>query len=351
VFGSVALLASVAVAVAVASGLMITLGRATESLAGGALVGLWMLRNHVRTALFARRITSAATLSDVTYTAVGVALVGLFLWLDRDSERVTGVLGALAVANLVAICVALRALGSRIRVSFAPRVWRRYGRIRSDIAWSLIGATTWNVQSQALTFLVAATAGPAAYAPIAAGLLLFTPLRPAVNAFINVFRADFVSALGEGNYRRLKVTLYGVCGVIALACAAVAAGIWLAWPFLDAHIFAGKFDHASMPLIVTLSGFTAVIYLTYNLPLALIQAAGQFRPVALATTYGALVGLCAVSILLNVTSVAWSLAGLVAGEAVCGIYLSIAAFLLLRRRTALKWRTATSINAVAEMRT
>ena len=38
------------------------------------------------------------------------------------------------------------------------------------------------------------------------------------------------------------------------------------------------------------------------------------------------------SILLAVTSVAWSLAGFIAGEAVCGIYLWIAAQRILRER-------------------
>ena len=51
---------------------------------------------------------------------------------------------------------------------------------------------------------------------------------------------------------------------------------------------------------------------------------------ALATTFGGIVGLATVSVLLNVTSVAWSLAGVVAGEAVCGIYLWIAARRILR---------------------
>jgi len=350
VFGSVSVVFAGLIGVMVSFGLFVTLGHGIEAAAGGAFVGLWMLRFHIRIAMFARRATGAVTLSDISYTTSGVALVAAALWLDQEGERVTSVLAALAVANVIAIGVALRALRLRIRVSLRTAVWRRYRRIWSDISWSLFGATTWSIQSQGIMFLVAAIAGPAAYAPIAAGYVLFNPVRQALIAFLNVFRADFVAALTEGRYRRLNVTVYSVCALILLSCAATGAAIWLTWPYLDAHILAGKFDHAAMPLVVTLCGITAAIYLTYNVPLALIQAAGHFKPVALATTFGGLAGLCTVSILLSVTTVAWSILGVVAGEAVCSIYLWIAARRILRQHTAPAWKAAVRVGGVAEAR-
>lgn len=346
-FGSIAMLYASVIGILVALGLFLTLGHDVEAVMGGAFVGLWMLRNHVRTSLFARRLMRAATLADVSYTASGIVFVAAALWLDREGERVTSVLGALAGAHLVAIGIAMRAL-PRVRLSLRASVWRRYRKLRSDVAWSLFGTTTWNVQSQGLAFLTAALAGPAAYAPVAAGFVLFNPVRQGVIAFINVFRADFVSALGEGNYRRIRVTVAAFCALILASCAAAGLAIYLAWPNLDAHIFTGKFDHASLPLIVTLCGLTAAIYLTYSVPLTLVQAAGQFRPVALATTCGAVVGLCSVTVLLHTTTVAWSVLGVLAGEAVCGVYLSIAAWRILRRHTAPAWQGA---GAVAGART
>jgi O-antigen/teichoic acid export membrane protein len=345
-FGSIALLLSSAFAVVAAAGLLLTIRDVEESLAAGALTGLWTLRNHIRTVMLARHMAPAATVSDVSYTISGVGFIALAIFLNADGAQATSALWGLAAANLLAILVALRSLGRPIRVSFRRSVWRRYRAIWMDVAWSLFGTTTWNIQSQALTFLVAAIAGPAAYAPVAAGMLLFTPLRPAVNAFVNVFRADFVRALTQGRFRDLNLTLHAVCGVIVLACVAVGAGIWLIWPLLEAHVFAGKFTGASMPLIVALSGLSAVTYLTYNVPLALIQAAGHFKPVALATTLGGIVGLCATSLLLHVSTVAWSLAGVVAGEMACGIYLWISAQGILRQRTAPAWQPA-----AAEVRT
>ena len=221
------------------------------------------------------------------------------------------------------------------------------------MAWSLVGVVTWSIQSQALLVLVAAIAGPAAYAPVAAGVVLLSPLRPAIWALINVVRPKFAVALAEGRIRQVSLILYSLCAIVALSCLAAGAIIWLGWAYLEAHIFDGKFSDAQMPLIVGLSGLSAFVYLTYNVPLALIHAAGQYKPAALATTFGAAVGLTSVAILLNVASVPWSLAGMVAGEAVCGLYLWVAAIGILRRRTAPAWRKPdpAPINAVAEMRT
>lgn len=330
--GSIALVISAGIAIIVAAGLWFATGQVAEAIAGGAFSGLWTLRNHVRSVMFARHAMISATLSDVSYTVTGVVSVGGVLLLLPDFPQLTGVLLALTAANIVGVLVALRAIGRPPRVSFRRNVWRRYRAIWSDVAWSLVGTTTWAVQGQALVFLVAAIVGPAAYAPLAVGMVLFTPLRPAISAFINVFRPDFGAALAQGQLDRLRTTMRSIVALIILACVAVGGAIWLAWPLLETHLFADKFDNAPMPLIVALSGIAVATFSAYNVPLALVQGAGEFRPVALATTYGAIVGLVSVSILLAVTSVAWSLAGFIAGEAVCGIYLWISAQRILRER-------------------
>ena len=333
IFGSVALAISAGIAIVVAAGLWFATGQMMEGIAGGAFSGWWTLRNHVRCVMFARHAIAAATMSDFSYAMSGIVLVSGVLLLPSELPRLTGVLLALAAANIVAIFVALRAPGRHARVSFRRSIWRRYRAIWHDVAWSLFGTTTWAIQGQGLMFLVAAIVGPAAYAPLAVGVVLFTPLRPAISAFINVFRPDFGTSLARGQLGRLRLMMLSVTAAIALSCIAVGGAIWLGWPLLETYLFAGKFDDAPMPLIVALSGIAAATYFTYNVPLALVQGAGEFRPVALATTLGASVGLTSVAILLAVTSVAWSLAGFIAGEATCGLYLWISAHRILREHT------------------
>jgi len=297
VFGSVALVVSAAMGTAIGLGLWFVIGHAAAAFAAGAFVGLWTLRHHVRFAIFARHRIAAATASDFSYAASGIVFVIAALGMRAHISPVTGVLLALAGANLLAIIVAFRVLCVRPRVTFRRSVWRRYGAIRSDVAWSLVGVVTWSIQSQALLVLVAAIAGPAAYAPVAAGMVLLSPLRPAIWALINVARPKFAVALADGKTRQVSMILCSLCAIVALSCLAAGAVIWLGWAYLEAHIFDGKFSDAQMPLIVGLSGLSALIYLTYNVPLALIHAAGQYKPAALATTFGAVVGLTSVAIL------------------------------------------------------
>jgi O-antigen/teichoic acid export membrane protein len=298
--------------------------------------------------MFARHATAAATLSDFSYSAAGIFLVGALLWVGQLSA-VANVLAALALANLVGICVGLRSSYWRIRLSFRRSVFERYRGMWSDVAWSLFGTTTWNIQGQGLMFVVASVVGPAAYAPIAAAGVLFSPLRPAMSAFVNVFRPDFVKALAERRALHLVIVISGVCVAVICACIAMGAVIWILWPYLDGHIFGAKFADSAMPLIVTLSAIGAVIYLTYTVPLTLVQAAGEFRAVAVATIIGSIVGLGCIAVSLANGAVPWSLAGAAAGELACGIYLSISAYRILRATTCAREPAVKSVAAM-EMR-
>ncbi len=254
----------------------------------------------------------------------GATLIAGALLLLPDVPRVTAVLLALTLANVAAIWVALQSIG-RPRVSFHADVWHRYRAIWRDVSWSLLGAATWNVQSQGLTFLVASIGGPNAYAPIAAAVVLFSPLRPAISAIFNVFRPNFAAALASGRYRRVIVTMYSLCGLIVLACIAGGLVIWAGWPLFQIYIFAGKFNGATMPLIVVPD--RPLGRDLFDLQRAAPGHSGrrqvqadrgrhqlrQYRQPGEAY------------VLLTTAGVAWSLAGLVAGEAVCAAYLWFAA--------------------------
>jgi O-antigen/teichoic acid export membrane protein len=330
VFGSVALVVCGVAAVMVTAGLALTIRNLAEAGAGGLFTGLWTLRNHLRNTMFARQAMSTGTLSDLCYAAAGIMLIVGLWWFRADALNATVVLLVLACANVIGIAVALLAAGRRIRISFRPGVRRLYRSVWPDIGWSLIWVTTWNIQGQGLMFLVAAIVGPAAYAPIAAGLVLFGPLRTGLGALINVIRPEFSSDLAANRHSRVRFTLFGAFGLVVAVCLALGAFIWLGWPVLTAHIYGEKFAGAAMPLIVTLAWINALVYVSYHVPLALVQAAREFKAVAISTTIGGIVGISLVTLLLEVSSVAWSLAGAAAGEAAALVYIWIAAVRILK---------------------
>src|SRR6185369_5511054 len=140
-------------------GLWVTIGSPGEAWAGGAFVGLWTIRNHLRNVLFARGAMNVTMMADFSY-AVGGSLLNLMLYLLRpELIQATTVLVVLAVANLLGIAVALVPTRRRLRFSLGRSVRRRYRSVWRDIGWSLIWVTTWNIQGQGLMFLVAAIVG------------------------------------------------------------------------------------------------------------------------------------------------------------------------------------------------
>jgi O-antigen/teichoic acid export membrane protein len=334
VFGSVALAVCAAMAVMAAAGLALTIGVSGEALAGGALVGLWALRNHVRSSLFARRAMAAAALCDLSYVAAGAVLVAAFIGLGGGLPQATGVLAMMAAAHLIAMAVALARRRRPPRVSLRRSVRRRYAAIWPEITWSLVWVTSWNVQGQGLMFLVAAVAGPAAYAPVAAGVVLFGPLRTAVGALVNVLRPEFAAGLAAGHLRQVRLTLWMTSALILLAALVFGGGIRLTWGLLAAHVYGETFAEAGMPLVVTLAFVLALVSLCYHVPLALVQAAREFRAVAIATTTGGALGIALVAVILSQASVAWSLAGATAGEVASLVCLWFAALRVLRQARA-----------------
>jgi O-antigen/teichoic acid export membrane protein len=329
VFGSFAVLVTLTMAAIVAAGLWFTVRQAGVSAAGGAFVGLWTLRNHLRASLFARRAMVSVTLSDISYSASSVAMVGALFFLQSGAPQVSSILSILALANAIAITVALKGRSAPIRVSLRRGVRNHYRALWPDIYWSLIGVTTWSIQGQAPMFLVAAIVGAAGYAPIAAGMVLFNPLRTALGAFVNVVRPEFSADLAQGRYQRAKMTLLSSSAIILSCCLAFGTAVWLSWGVLSAGIYGDKFRDASMPLIVALAGVSALVYLSYHVPLSLVYAARGFKTVAITTTLGAVVGLVSTVMVLLVSGVSWSLAGVAAGEMVCWLCLWSAAMRVL----------------------
>lgn len=343
--GSIVLVFALLAGTALAIGSVVAIDDLQIALAAGSFVGLWVVRNHLRIVLMTVRKTTAATLSDVCYAISGTVLgIPVVLFAGAAWSAAPALL-SLTVANLLGIAVALYALGPRLRVSARRRIVARYRMTLPQVTWSVVGTTAWNIQGQALTFIVAAFAGSAAYAPIGAAVLLFAPLRTALTAFMNVFRPELVIALAERRVQWLRVAALVVSVIVVIAFLGIGFAIWLSWPLLDRHVFAGKFDGASLPLIVALAGLSAMISSAYNISLTLLQAAGAFRAIAVATWLGAIVGFVSVCALMSAAPIAWSIAGMAMGEAACGIYLWFAVRRLLKgndfgpKRQSLKFAT------------
>ncbi len=316
-FGSVALAVSVLLAVIVALVLAAFSAPVATITPASLFVGAWTLRNHLRLMAYASGHPFVATVSDAVFSITGLGSVAILLFVTHGSPDLPVLVWTLAGANVVACLAAVTQRSAPLRVSLRRSVRARYFKTWRDIAWSLFGVTTWNIQGQALTFLVAATHGVTAFAPIAAGIVVFRPFNTMVTAGINVLRPRLASDMARGRQADALRTLLISMAIALTASAIYCTALWLAWPLLDRHVFAGRFPKGTMETIMPLVAVTMTVALSYHVPMSVVQAGRGFRSFALATTLGGLVGVVAISVILWFADTKWSLIGVLLGEMVC----------------------------------
>jgi O-antigen/teichoic acid export membrane protein len=305
-FGSAALV--VALLMAVGTGILMHLLGDPSGLAAGCFVGAWSLRSHMRTAFFARRQQVTVSISDAAFTVAGTLLAGLAVWMGKDVLQ--SVFYALAAANVIGIAMLVRLARRTLRVSFRMPTRRRYVKLWRQLCWSAFSATTTNIQGQCLALLVAGIAGPAAYAPLAAVLVLFAPLRIISLAFVNMTQPELAKLMSRNETRRVWAqakmwSLVMGAGGLVYGCAIL---------FLLPMIRSQALQDASVGFIGLFVIANFVPIMLYIMPRIVLEILGDFRIVAFITTGGAIVGLALIAILLAIASPPWALLGSAVSE-------------------------------------
>ena len=301
-FGSAALALSVIIAVIVATILQLWIGFAAAS--GGLFVGFWSLRSHLRTAMFARSRQRAVAAGDFSFAAGGATLTGLLL-LSGARDLLQDAFFVLALANVLAIVVTIGAAKIVVRISFRRGTRRRYVRQWRQLGWSTISVSMANLQGQGMALLVAGIAGPAAYAPIAAALLLFVPLRLVGATLVNMMQPVLAAHLAEGVTG--KVWHQAVCWTAILVSAGLiyGASVMVMLPLMRIHAFEG----APIHVLGYFAWAIQIVCLLYAMPRCFLEAAKAFRALAIINICSAAVGMTVVAVALYVAQPAWALAG------------------------------------------
>ncbi|MER8752992.1 hypothetical protein NKH57_27750 [Mesorhizobium sp. M1050] len=305
-FGSAALI--VALLMAVGTAILMHLLGDPNGIAAGCFVGAWSLRSHMRTAFFARRQQVVVSISDAAFTMIGTLLTGLTIWLAQEPLQM--VFYALAVANLFGIFVLVRLARRTLRVSFRMPTRRRYIRLWHQLRWSAFSATTTNIQGQCLALLVAGIAGPAAYAPLAAVLVLFAPLRIISLAFVNMTQPELARLMR--NHETGRVWAQAKIWAIVMGLGGLVYGCAIL--FVLPTIKSQALQDASVGFIGFFVIANFVPIMLYIMPRIVLEILGDFRIVAFTTMGGAVVGLVLIAILLAVASPPWALVGSAVSE-------------------------------------
>lgn len=280
---------------------------------GAALVALWSLRFHVRSVGYARGRPGAVMLGDAAFAVSGaLASAGaIFLF----SDRLAAVLLALAFANAAGIAAVALACGAWPRVDGSRRARIFYLRLARRLAWSLSSVTTTILQGQGVAFLVVALAGTQGYAPIAAMLNLFAPLRIFAMSLSNLLQPEIARLVAAGDdegWRRLR----GVWTLRALVIALVYGDLgFLVVP----HVHLRSLQDQPVMVVAVFAWALYAMVLAYLMPRFLLESRMRYRDVAQITVVAAAVTLIATLALLRVASPSYAILGGVLGETVAAV--------------------------------
>jgi O-antigen/teichoic acid export membrane protein len=306
-FGSAALALSAIIAMIVATILQIWIGFAAAS--GGLFVGFWSLRSHLRTALFARGRQRAVAAGDLSFAVGGSCLTGLLL-LTGPQDILQGAFLVLALANALAIILTAVVAKMVVRVSFRRRTRHRYVRLWRQLGWSTISVSMANLQGQGMALLVAGIAGPAAYAPIAAALLLFVPLRLVGATLVNMMQPILAAHLAEGMTSKVWHQAIVWTAIIVSGGLVYGAAVMTSLPLMQINAFQG----APIHVLGYFAWAIQIVCLMYAMPRCFLEVAKAFRALAIINIVSAVVGMTIVTIVLYIAPPAWALAGAFVSE-------------------------------------
>ncbi len=300
-------------------------------LAFSAFVAMYSARQYSRSFGYARLSPQVALGGDLAYVGMSLLLLGTSVAAGFPLSLPV-VLGALALGNLFAIALEFHLLSQGQVRLLRRRSLKRYAMIWKQSRWALIGAVTTLIASQAHSFLVSIFSGPAAYAPLAAGFVLFGPIRIGLQSWLSVMRPEMAVAIARRD--RASMRRIQRMSVTAMLSGMVAFGLllWVFWHPIERFLYASRYGDQPMGWIV--AGWCVVTFFTASMvtPSGMLQSLKAFRVLAMGTVYSSMLSLAAVALLLSLGGPAFSILGVLMAEAFLAAYLIVAVHREVRSR-------------------
>lgn len=295
-----------------AAGCALLLGASDAAVPAGLFGTASTLRWNRRGVAFAELRPDLALRSDLGYAVglIGPALLVLFI-----DDALGLVMWGLALAGLIGWAVALPPSGARTALTLSGygAVWRDKSR------WTLLGVVTTDATANAHAYLVTAIAGPAAFALMAAAMLPFRPVGVMSSALVQYERPRLARAIAAGSLELARAKAAGLRRALLATWSAgslIALLLLLPGTGLSGLIFPPEYDPIGLALASLMWCSVWLLRALREAPSALLQGAGAFRPLALASCVSALVSVLGVLGLLLISDPITSMFGLIAAEVV-----------------------------------
>ncbi len=292
-------------------------------------VAVYAARQYSRSVGYTHMRPLVTAGGDMTYVVAGSLLIALMALFMRPLP-VGYVLLGLAGGNLVAMLFERSRIESPARALLQLAPCGHYGRVWKASKWALAGSLTTLFLMQAHSLIITATNGADAFAPLAAGAVLFGPVRVALLTWQNMVKPELAVQLAAGELprvgRTVRITSLAMVGAVCL----LGAFLWLAWPLVYEIMYVERYADRPMAAIVALWTVITLFAASYNPPSAALQAMKDFRILAMASIYGAVISGVLVALLLIFTRPEWTLFGILGAEAFMAVFIAR----VLRRRLA-----------------
>jgi hypothetical protein len=189
-------------------------------------------------------------------------------------------------------------------------IWRQHS------GWSILGVLTTELTMNAHAYIVTFFAGPSAFAVLAASSLLTRPVAVVTAALGEYERAQMATQIARGEAAALVRALgrFRIAMTAVWLVTAIALGVVM---LVVPHVVFPR----HYPLGVLIAGsvlwmIVAFVRIVRAPESAMMQGAGEFRPLAYASVWSALFSVLGVATCLFLAPPVWSILGVLAGEIV-----------------------------------
>ena len=279
----------------------------------------YLARQYSRSVGYARFDVTAVLLGDMMYVVTGTALFSLLLWHDI-SLTVFDVFTVLTIANALGVLTELARLPTPIPLLSLRHALRDYRPIWFQSRWALVGAVTTVLVSQAHSLIVSGLEGPAAFAPLAAGFILFGPVRVVFMTIQNVIKPEMALSIAQGQSKAAARQMIMVSVISVAAIATLSVLTLLGWPLLNELLYQDQYSDAPMRDIVLLWAAITLIAAVQNGPFAALQSLKAFKSLALATVYGSILSVSLVTLAVLTLPIHLSILGVLSAETFVAIW-------------------------------
>lgn len=258
--------------------------------------------------------------SDIIYTVVLLAGVGLVAVIHAASAApayaslLAGAALSLAPFGLEYLKQQFGEFSFKALASYKP-VWREHS------GWSLTGVLTTEATANAHAYIVTLISGATAFAPLAASALLMRPISVVTNALTEFERPQMARQLAQDHGREALATMRFFRVMLVAAWAATVVAALALMRYGPSLLFPKSYDRGYLMIGTLLWLAIAGVRTARTAESVLLQAAGQFRPLAHASMISCGVSLVGVLALLILGGPLYSLVGVLLGEAVFALWI------------------------------